>query len=216
LVTFLLQLLPYYIVLLLLIQLVPVRINLFFIREAKNDFLTIRVNTFFSLLRFSVEVPIIEQKTPLDVTVEAELEAGNHMHMMDEKMGLSVFDINWDKVQKVLNYVKKNRPLLTFISRFYIRAMTVEKLVLKVRAGVDDAALTGLLSGLYWTLTGTFTALARRWLQIKEEPVFAISSDYSPDPVFAVKLDAVVGLRIGHFTVGSFLFLITIIRGGRM
>lgn len=214
--TFLLQLLPYYVVLLLLIQLVPVRINLFFIREAKNDFLTIRVNTFFSLLRFSVEVPIIEQKTPMDVTVEAELEAGEHMHMMDQKKGLSVFDINWDKVQKFLNYVKKNRPLLTFISRFYIRAMTVEKLVLKVRAGVDDAALTGLLSGLYWTLTGTFTALARRWLQIKEEPMFGISSDYSPDPVFAVKLDAVVGLRIGHFTVGSFLFLITIIRGGRM
>ena len=205
---------PFYLVVLLLIQLVPVRINLFFVRENKNDFMTIRVNTFFSLIRFNVEIPVFEQETPFDLTMEAEFKAGQDELLREEEKKLSVLDIDWDKVRQYVEYFRKNRRMLWFIFRFYIRAMTVEKLMLRIRAGMDDAALTGLVTGFYWTVTGLFSAMAQQWLRLKEQPVFTISPDFSPEPVFAAKFDSVVSFRIGHFTLGGLLFLVTKIRGG--
>ena len=209
------KLFPVYFVLLFLIQLVPVRINLFFERENKNDFISIRVNTFFSLIRFNVEIPVLQQKTALDLTLEAELHAGQDATVHEEKTEVSALDINWAKVQEYLDYVRKNRKALWFMFRFFTRAMTVEKLVLKIRSGMDDAAVTGLISGLYWTLAGTFTALAQQWLKLKELPVFGVTPDFSPNPIFAVRFDSTVSFRIGHFTVGGYLFLVTKFRGGR-
>lgn len=209
------KLFPVYFVLLLMIQLVPVRINIFFIRKNKNDFFSIRVNTFFSLIRFNVEIPVLQQQTPLDLTLAAEVKAGQDATVHEETKEVSLLDINWAKVQEVLDYVRKNRRALWFMLRFFSRAMTVERLVLKVHAGMDDAAVTGLITGLYWTLVGTFTTLAQQWLTLKEQPVIGVTPDFSPNPMFAVRFDTTISFRIGHFTIGGFLFLVTKIRGGR-
>ncbi|MCW3491460.1 DUF2953 domain-containing protein [Dethiobacter alkaliphilus] len=212
---FVLSLYPFYIVTMLLLLLVPVRINLFFVRENKDDFLTIRVNTLFSLIRFNIEVPILQQETPLDLTLEAELKAGQDKLVREEKEKLSALEIHREKLQIFLDYLQKNKQILSFMARFYTRALTVEKLVLRVRAGVDDAALTAQLCGLYWAVTGTLKQFVQKRLNFTGEPVFTIDPDFSSQPVFAVKLDTVIALRIGHFTVMGPLLLWTIIRGGR-
>lgn len=210
----LLKMFPLYIATAFLIQLVPVRINLYFLRENKNDFVTVRVNTLFSLIRFNVEIPVLEQKTPLDVTLEAELKAGQDELVHQKKKEYSVFDINWEKFEQLLEYIRHNRQMLWFITRFYARAVTVEKLKLLVRSGVDDAAVTGLLSGLFWTVSGALSSIAQQWLKMKERPAFSFSPDFRPHPALAVKFDAVVAFRIGHFTIGALLLLVTKIRGG--
>lgn len=210
------KLFPLYVIVLLLIQLVPVRINLFFNRDNKDDFITIRVNTFFSLIRFTVEVPVLKQNTPLDLTVEAEVKAGQDTFIADEKEKVSALDLEWEKIREYLAYIQNNRQTLWFVFRFLTRAITVEKLVLRVRSGLDDAAMTGVLSGLYWIVTGWLTAMAQQWLRLKEKPVFSISSDFSPQPVFAARFDSVVSFRIGHVTVVGILLLFTKFRGGNV
>ena len=206
--------LPFSISALLLIQLMPVRINLFFDRENKNDFLNIRVNTLFSLIRFTVEVPILQQETPLDVTLEAELKAGQDKLLREEKEKVSALDINWKKVKKLLAYLEYNRKTLKFIVQFYTRAITVEKMVLRVRAGVADAALTGLITGLYGTITNILSMVIQQRVRFQKKPLFMIDPDFSSEPVFAVKFDTVIALRFGHATVVGLLLLWTIIRGG--
>lgn len=211
---FVLSLYPFLMAVALLLLLVPVRINLFFVRENKDDFLTIRVNTLFSLIRFNIEVPILQQETPLDLTLEAELKAGEDKLVREEKEKVSALEIHFKKVKMFLDYLQNNKQLLGFITRFYSRALTVEKLVLRIRAGVDDAALTAQLAGLYWALTGTLKHFVQRRLHFAREPIFTFDPDFSSQPVFAVKLDTVIALRIGHFTVMVPLLLWTIIRGG--
>jgi hypothetical protein len=202
------QLLPFAIVFYLLVQLIPVRINLFFQRENKNDFLTIRVNTFFSLIRFNVEVPLFQQETPLHLTMEADVKAGEDELIRKTKQEISLLDINWKKVAALLTYIRKNRKLLWFISRFYWRAVTVEEFTLNIRGGTGDAAVTGMLVGLYWTAAGTVSTLARRWLTVKQRPAFGLKPDFRPQPELACRLDTTVSFRLGHFTVAGFLFLI--------
>lgn len=202
------QLLPFTIIFSLLVQLIPVRINLFFQRENKNDFLTIRINTLFSLIRFNIEIPLLQQETPLDLTLEAEIKAGEDKLIREMKQEFSIHDINWDKVAAIIVYIRKNRKLLWFISRFYMRAITVDEFTLKIRGGTDDAAMTGMLAGLYWTVTGTITILVQRVLTCKQRPVFGLKPDFRPQPELACHLDTTVSFRLGHFTIAGFLFLI--------
>jgi hypothetical protein len=208
------QLLPFYLVVMLLILLIPVRINLYFLRENKDDFLNIRISTFASLIRFAVEVPIFKQKSPLDLTIEAELKAAEDELIREEKKELSFFDIDWGKVREQLEFFLQNRKQLFFIARFLGRAMTVESFHLSVDGGLGDAAQTGLLSGLYWTMAGTLTNLGQRWLTVRSKPVFRLKPDFRYEPSLVVRLDTTISFRIGHFAVTSLLFLVTKIRGG--
>jgi hypothetical protein len=212
----LLKLFPLYVALLLLIQLVPVRINLYFLRENKDDFLNVRINTFYSIIRFNLEIPMIRQKTPLDVTVEAELQAGQDELIREEETEFSVLDIPWEKIREYLSYLHRNRRRLWFLLKFLTRAMLVEKLDLRVRAGTDDAAVTGLLGGVYWTAAGSLTAMAQQWFRLKEKPVFAFAPDFSAGNRFAARFNGVVSFRIGHFTIAGIILLLTKLRGGNV
>ncbi|MBS3900403.1 MAG: DUF2953 domain-containing protein [Dethiobacter sp.] len=208
------QLLPGYIALFLLVQLLPVRINIFFVRDDKDEFMAIRVSTFFSLIRFAVEVPAVKQKKALEFTLDAELKAGQDELIRQKQETVSLLDLDWKKLREMIVYLLENSKMLRFLLRFFSRAITIEKLTLRIRAGVDDAALTGLLAGLYWISTGWFTAKVRQWFSIKSEPVFLINPDFRAQPVFAGRFDTVFSLRMGHFVIGGSLLLLTNFRGG--
>ncbi len=203
------QLFPGYIALFLFIQLIPVRINIFFVRDDKDEFINIRVNTFFSLIRFAVEVPTVRQKKSLEFTLDAELKAGQDELIRQEQKTVSLLDLDWEKLRELIVYLQENSRMLRFLLRFFSRAITIEKLTLRLRAGMDDAALTGLLAGLYWISAGWFTAKVRQWFRFKSEPVFVINPDFSAQPVFAGRLDTVFSLRMGHFVIGGSLLLLT-------
>ncbi|MBS3885419.1 MAG: DUF2953 domain-containing protein [Dethiobacter sp.] len=208
------QLFPGYIALFLLIQLIPVRINIFFVRDDKDEFMTIRVNTIFSLLRFAVEVPAVKQRKALEFTLDAELKAGQDELIRQEQETVSLLDLEWEKLRELIVYLQENSQMLRFLLRFFSRAITVEKLTLRIRAGLDDAALTGLLAGLGWIFTGWFTAKVRQWFSFKAEPVFVINPDFRAQPIFAGKFDTVFSMRMGHFVIGGSLLLLTNFRGG--
>ncbi|HHX75293.1 MAG TPA: DUF2953 domain-containing protein [Firmicutes bacterium] len=207
------MLFPFYTCIMLLIQLVPVRINLFFVRENKDDFLALRVNTFFSLLRFTVEVPLVRQETPYSLTMEAELKAGEDKLVRERKKSFSLFDIDWRKVRAHLRWLSRNRKILAGVTRFYLRAVTVEKFVCRLSCGTGDAALTGLAVGSCWACAGSMLALLQHWLRFAARPQFTVQPLYSRTGV-DLHLDTVVSFRIGHFTMGGLMFLFMKIRGG--
>jgi hypothetical protein len=208
-----LQLFPFYFAVWILILLIPVRINLFFQRENKDDFMTIRVNTFFSIVRFQIEVPFLKQSTPLDLTVEAEIKAGEDELVREEHEKVSVFDISPEKVKQHLAFIHKNRQALWFIARYMSRAVTVESLGLRLQGGTADAAQTGLLVGMFWSVAGGVLALAEQKLKFRKRPIFRLEPDFGHTPVFNVRLDTTVSFRIGHISLVGLILLAAKIRG---
>ncbi|MBS4023076.1 MAG: DUF2953 domain-containing protein [Dethiobacter sp.] len=209
-----LQLSPFYFVIWFLMLLIPVRINLFLQRENKDDFIALRVNTFFSLLRFQVEVPFLKQTAPLDLTLEAETKAGEDELIREKRGKVSIFDISLEELAEYLAYIEKNRQLLWFIARFLARAVTVEFLNLRVEGGTADAAQTGILYGLYWSTVGSLTRLAEKLLKFRKRPLISANPDFSHNPVIKVRLDTTVSFRIGHFSLVGLILLAAKIRKG--
>ncbi|NLN07393.1 MAG: DUF2953 domain-containing protein [Firmicutes bacterium] len=205
---------PFYACIMLLVQLVPVRINLFFVWENKDDFLALRVNTFFSLLRFSMEIPLVQQEPPHSLTMEAELKAGEDKLVRERKESFSLFDIDWRKVRAHLSWLHRNRKILARIMHFYTRSMTVESFACRLSCGTGDAALTGLVVGSIWAFAGSMLALLQHRLHFAVPPKLAVQPLYTRTGV-DLHLDTVVSFRIGHITAGVLMFLLMKIRGGK-
>lgn len=204
------QLLPFFLVAWLLILLIPVRINLYFQRKNKDDFFSIRVNTFGSLIRLSLEVPVLRQESSLDLTLEAELKAGPDKLIREEEKKLFLMDV-FEQVRRVIAYLRRHRRQFWFLVRLLARATKVEGLSLHVAGGTREAALTGLLAGLYWTGAGAASALARQWLTLRCNPQFSLTPSFGRHDALAVCADSSVSLYIGHFVlVGVILMNIKI------
>lgn len=200
------QLLPLFLAVWLLTLLIPVRINLVLLRENKDDFLTVSVETFYSLLRLKLEVPVLRQDNVLDLELEAELKTGEGRLLREEEKRISVLDV-LEQVRKIFAYLLRHRRQFWFMARLLARAVTVEKFSLHIAGGTRDAALTGVMSGLYWTVTGTLAALAGRWLKLRSRPQFYMAPDFGQQPAVAICADTTVSLYIGHFVLLGVMLL---------
>lgn len=208
------QLFPFYLAFCLLVLLVPVRINLLFLRENRDDHLVIKVKTFFPPARFQVEVPLLKQETPLDLNLEVEVRAGEDEPVWEKKKRVSAFDLDLEKLHWILSVYCNNRRLLLFAWRFISRAVTVEKFHLRFSSGTSDAALTGLLFGVGWTVAGSVDALLRKRLRFREPPQIDLRPDFSLAPLLKARLEAAISCRAGHFLLAGLLMLVATVRGG--
>ncbi|NLM46577.1 MAG: DUF2953 domain-containing protein [Firmicutes bacterium] len=205
---------PVYACVVLLVLLVPVRINLFFVRENKDDFLALRVNTFFSLLRFSVEIPLLRRESPFSLTMEAELKTGEEKLLRERKESLSLLSVEWRKMRAHLRRLYSSRKVLTKILSFIARTVAVEKFVCRLACGTGDAALTGLAVGSFWAFAGSMLALLQQYLRFATKPELTFRPLYTRAGV-DLYLDAEMSFRIGHLALAALMFLFTKSRGGK-
>ncbi|NLM52583.1 MAG: DUF2953 domain-containing protein [Firmicutes bacterium] len=206
--------LPFSLVLVLLIQLIPVRINLFFVRENKDDYFSLGLSTFFSLLRYKMEVPVIKQETPLDLTMETEIKSRGKL-MREQQRKFSLRDLEWQKIKAQIDWFKKNKQILSLLFNFLRRATVVEKLNLDLCFSLEDAFLTGMAAGLIWSFAGILAVPAQKCLRLKNQPQLSVMPDFSGKMDLKLRLEADLSLRLGHLTVGGLLFFLTKLRGGK-
>jgi len=200
------QLLPFFLVGWLLTLLIPVRINLVFQRQNNDDFLALRVDTFYSLLRLRLEVPVLKRENILDLGLQAELKTGADRLLREEEKRIPGPDL-LEQVREIIAYLLCHKRQFWFMARLLARAVTVEKFSLHVAGGASDAALTGVLAGLYWTLVGTLAAQAGRWLKLRDSPYFSLAPDFGQQPASMIRADTTVSFYIGHFVLLGVILL---------
>lgn len=143
-------------------------------------------------------MPVLRQENVLDLELEAELKTGTGRLLSEEEKRVSGLE-GLEQVRKISAYLLRHRRQFWLMARLLARAVTVEKFTLHVAGGARDAALTGVLAGLYWTVAGTLASLAGRWLKLRSRPQFFLSPDFGQEPTAAIRADTTVSLYIGHF-----------------
>ena len=197
-----------------LLQLIPIRINLLFVRENKDDFFTVRISTLFSLLRLSFDVPVIRRKSAAEVYLEAEMKAGDRFLLKKSREVLSLFAVKLQAMRRFLLFLQKKK-ILSFLLKIFLNTVRIEKLAVHIRISTGDAALTGIACGLFWSTAGTVAAFLQRYLRLQKRPVLSIKPDFGSRKAFALRVDTLVKMRIFHITAGGLLLLFIKIRGGK-
>jgi hypothetical protein len=180
-------------------------IHLVYTRKAEDDTLRVEVYALKKLLYYYAEIPVLKiDKENMVPWFESEVEAGKddvqtkpgreqvflkntfHMYLYHPRQ--------WRQLQQEFKYyLKLYRQLMDKIFSF----VTCEKLIWRTSFGSEDAAVTGMVTGLAWAIKNWFYLGLKRRLKRISKPVFSVTPLFGSDKI-EIDFQCIFSIRLGH------------------
>ncbi|MEH7226426.1 DUF2953 domain-containing protein [Bacillus sp. JJ1566] len=166
-----------------------------------DDHIKIRFSIWFGLIKYTINVPMvaIDKETP-SIVFKKEKKANIASEGKKKKGKFSFQNLmeNLHDTKLILNRVIDLVPIL----KHFFKKISVSKFEWHSHIGVGDAAHTGIITGLGWSIKGTIIGVISHYLNLKTHP------DYSITPSFQVavsetRLRCMIHFRIGYAIVAG-------------
>lgn len=180
-----------------------VKIHLKYYRVEEDD--TVSLEFFlWGIINYKVEVPVIilQQKfSGISLTTRTELETGGEDSK--ELMGRhGKFSI--ESIEDAICKFREWWPFLESIMEdfdYFLRHLILKRFDWRIRFGTPDAAATGMLSGVAWSIMGMITSAFYKRLGPKwNQPVLKVEPDFRKQG-FSTALDCIFKIRVGNIMV---------------
>ncbi|MGZ0086738.1 DUF2953 domain-containing protein [Caldibacillus thermoamylovorans] len=173
-------------------------------RHVRNDEeCKIVVRTLFGLFRYTIRIPLLKPewdgKTPQVAFVQKQGVGGTRDK--EEKKGKLTPAKVARFIRQVKRFLRQVVDLHEIMKQFY-RHVTVTQWEWKTRIGTGDAASTGLLVGLGWSLKYMIIGAVSRYMNMKTVPVVAVVPAYD-QAVSETAFACMIHFRIGHAMVAG-------------
>lgn len=166
-----------------------------------DDHIKIRFSIWFGLIRYTINVPMVAVDNESPSVVFKKEKKGNVAK--DEKKKKEKFSVhnlmdNLHDTKVIIQRVIDVVPIL----KSFLKKITVSKFEWHSHIGVGDAANTGMITGLGWSIKGTIVGVMSHYFSLKTPP------DYSITPSFQVavsetRLRCMIHFRIGYAMVAG-------------
>ncbi|MFC0298784.1 DUF2953 domain-containing protein [Geobacillus jurassicus] len=191
------------VLLLLLVAWMKVSVTVVFRHMKDDDECKIVVRTLFGLLRYTVRIPLIKLDMDSDAPGVAFLQKKGveGTRGKEEKKGKLTVKKIADLFRELKRFLEQVVDLHEIMKQFY-RHVTIMQWEWKTTIGTGDAASTGLLAGLGWSLKYMIIGAASRYMNMKTTPVVAIVPAYDRAASETAFL-CMIQFRIGHAMVAG-------------
>lgn len=183
---------------LLLVAFMKISVTMVFRHAEDDDEYKIVVRTLFGLIRYTIRVPLIK----LETEPESPGVALVHKEGMGGTRGKEEKKSKWtpkdiaDFFRQVRQFLKQVVDLHEIMKQFY-RHVTITKWEWRTKIGTGDAASTGLIVGLGWSLKYAVIGAVSRYTKMKAIPVMMIVPTYER-AVSETAFLCMFQFRIGH------------------
>ncbi|ADU31492.1 DUF2953 domain-containing protein [Evansella cellulosilytica] len=180
--------------LLLLIPFLKMRVTMNYIHNGKDDELTLQLKTFFGLIKYEMNFPLlaIDDESASLVFEEKSKSA------LGEKKKKKKFTVN-EFIDDIIHFERLLKHVVGFhtIVRKFLKKMSLEKLNWETHIGTGDAALTGSSSGILWGIKGNVIGIVSNYMKLKVRPNILIQPQFQ-QMVLKTSFSCIVSFRIGH------------------
>lgn len=202
----------FFLILILLIIFSKVKINLLVNKQAKNDFIEVKILLFFGLIKYQKRIPLIIFES-LDEGIKYQSET-NISGMGDTKTKIDrITEEKYKKwsfeFEKILKHIK---DLYAIIKKF-LRHVQLEIKQWETQIGTGDAMSTAIIVGVAWELKGIFLGLSSKYMLLNENPNLIVKPDFN-NQVLNSRFECIFSFRVGYFIVTGIRLLIKYIQGG--
>ncbi len=188
---------------LLILLIVVTRLTIFIDvnHSQDDDHIKIKFSIWFGLIRYTINVPMvaIDEETP-SIVFKKEKKANI---ASDEKKKTVKFSFHnlMDSIHDSKEILYRVIDLVPILKHF-LKKISVSKFEWHSHIGIGDAAHTGIITGLGWSIKGTIVGVISQYFNLKTYP------DYSITPSFQVavsetKLRCMIQFRIGYAIVAG-------------
>ncbi|TMW71730.1 DUF2953 domain-containing protein [Alteribacter natronophilus] len=172
-----------------------ITVHIAYFHDGDNDELKVK-GVLWGILRYTYRIPVIEidEETPT-IAVEEKKSSTASGTEKEIKEKISLHDVIFD-IRQLRRFLKHVFGFHTIVRHFFSRVQ-VKKLVWKSVVGTSDAALSGSLSGIVWTVKGQVTGLIGNYMRIKCLPDLQVQPVYNM-AVSRTDFLCIISFRIGH------------------
>ncbi|MDR3593049.1 MAG: DUF2953 domain-containing protein [Negativicutes bacterium] len=184
---------------------VKIFIRVVYHRKAADDFVRLEVYLLSRLLAYHTTIPLVKLTENHGLPwLETGLKSGRRgvktSSGREQRFAAKTVDIYLHQPVKWRDMMRE----VNFIYRLYRRfagqikkAMLCEKFTWRTGCGFDDAALTGLATGLLWALKSQLLLFLKRRLNFAVRPVIAVRPVYTA-AVVEVEFECIFTIRVGN------------------
>jgi len=170
------------------------------IKKNDKEHMELGIIAIKGLIKLGFEVPfidIIQLGDKYSIEFGERLEGGNKEKDIISKTKKLTFD----KLIKRFNKTKKMREVFNAFFSYLIQKIQVKNITWKSNIGLDDAALTGIASGLFWMVKGLIVSFASNYKNTDD-----INIDITPyfdKAVFETDFYCIIKLKLAHIIIAS-------------
>jgi hypothetical protein len=171
-----------------------IRIKLKTIRIEEDDIVLIMVKTMYGIVNLKFEVPFLDivfinNKPALKYKAKIESNKTNKLLKRISKI-FTVDDIN-----NLKKYLHHDPVFIRKMKNYWSKKMIIRDFSLIIKYGTEDAALTALLYGLIWALTGSMIALLNNNLKFNTKDI--VITPYFDQTNFSVEFSCIIQFKFG-------------------
>lgn len=180
-------------------------IELIYRRKDSNDDLWVKVSMFHKLLNYDMQIPIIEIKNmQRAVWLKSKIKTQHSQQQTKEKREQRF-------IRKTLHYYLAHPGRLQYVlrlfrycARLYLRiignitiALHCENFNWQTKYGAKDAALTGIVTGILWTIKSLILSRVQRKAVFESKPHIHVTPDFEEDDL-KVDFQCIFSIRLGN------------------
>ncbi|PKM83928.1 MAG: hypothetical protein CVU88_00565 [Firmicutes bacterium HGW-Firmicutes-13] len=171
----LIYLLPISLSLFLFFNFTPLCIKLKYLRENKNDLLTVQLRILWGIINLKFEVPLIE-KSARGVKLAGSLKFKNKtVKEQKSHQEIQIFQL----VGRV-KYIREKIKKIAFLINLTAKRIRCKNFIWSTKFGLNDAAQTGILSGIIWSIKGCLLSVMKNFFIFKDcKPVLQVLPDFN-------------------------------------
>lgn len=176
-------------------------------RIREEDHCVIEVTTWFGLIRFKYEVPVIKLLSG-KIKVEGEVETNAQKDQPSDQFMTDETVKKWaDRYQTAVNHVHNFYPTL----RDFLKHLQCKEITWHTRIGIGDAAATGTLTGIVWSVKSIILASVTRYVTLRAFPRISVQPEWNGVGV-RTQFRCIISFRVGHAIVAGIRILMKLLK----
>lgn len=182
--------------LLFLVSMMKLSITIFFQHAQDDDEWKITFQTLFGMIRYTIHIPLvkIDKESPGVVIAHKEtIEAISKGMMKRSKYTPKEMMDNFQKAKEFAKHVVR----LNEIIKKFLGHISITKFEWQTKIGTGNAATTGMIVGLGWSLKYSLLAFFSKYMKLKTSPFFMITPSFH-EAASETKFVCMIHFRIGH------------------
>ena len=194
------------------ISFISIKIQIILIKNQCEEVVRIQLNTLFGLIKYEASIPYADLSTGLDdvpsLKVDYSLKSEEDTKIKEKKK-ITMEDIE----KKYLQFKKYKTLLYEPLLNFLTKKLKLTQFKWSTEIGCNDAAVTGLLSGILWMFKGQIISFLEN-IFICDELDVKILPQFNT-LVFKTHLSCIMHIKIGYIITTSVkIVYLLLIKGG--
>lgn len=174
-------------------------------REGTNDYISVKVYTIKKIVIYQMQVPIIEITENNGVswlestvkTVKSEDETYQNREKRFIKKAAQLYSLHPTKLKHAIKEFQYYTKLYCRVIDKVLQTATCEKLCWKTIYGFEDAANTGIMTGLLWTCKAFIINRLKKHVLFVAKPTIAITPIFGQNQ-FDVDFQCIFSIKLGN------------------